>query len=235
MDENSKKENKVKKGTLGDAVTIVYLTPENSTFARRNEFLTLSADIPKPDDTADEDKSGADKTDDETDNGETADKPADKTETDKPEDGDKTAAGKPEDGDGRSFWPRIYLHRAFPFDKPFEYISVLDKDMKELGLISSIDDFPPETARMLREELERKYYAPVIKTIHSVNERFGFSYWKVTTDEGDLSFTLQDTYRSILKAGGGRVFIVDMDGNRFDIPNVEELDFKSYKKIELYL
>lgn len=233
MDENSKKENKVKKGTLGDAVTIVYLTPENSTFARRNEFLTLSADIPKPDDTADEEKNAV-----KADKSEGGDKPADKSDTDKTD--GEVPANAPggqlaADGDGRSFWPRIYLHRAFPFDKPFEYISVLDKDMKELGLISSIDDFPPETAQMLREELERKYYAPVIKTIHSVNERFGFSYWKVTTDEGDLSFTLQDTYRSILKAGGGRVFIVDMDGNRFDIPNVEELDFKSYKKIELYL
>ena len=31
------------------------------------------------------------------------------------------------------------------------------------------------------------------------------------------------------------VFIVDVDGNRFEIPSVEALDRASYKKIELYL
>jgi len=63
----------------------------------------------------------------------------------------------------------------------------------------------------------------------------GFSYWKVLTDSGEMTFTLQDTYRSILKVGNGRVFIIDMDGNRYEIPNVEDLEFASYRKIELYL
>ena len=53
------------------------------------------------------------------------------------------------------------------------------------------------------------------------------------------SFTLQDTFRSIIKSprddGTERIFILDVDGNRYEIPNVEALDRKSYKKIELYL
>jgi len=132
-------------------------------------------------------------------------------------------------------FPRVFLHRAFPFDDPYAYISVLDKDLKEIGLIKRIDEFDEATAELLRNELIRKYYAPKVTKIISVKERYGFSYWKVITDAGEMNFTLQDTYRSILKVGNGRVFIIDMDGNRYEIPNVEELEFASYRKIELYL
>lgn len=131
---------------------------------------------------------------------------------------------------------RVYLHRAFPFDDPERYISVLDKDSKEIGLIRSIsDDFGADTGKLLRRELDRKYYAPKVEKILSVKERYGFSYWNVLTDAGELSFTLQDTFRSLLKVGHGRVFIIDIDGNRYEIPDLEKLEFKSYKKIELYL
>lgn len=132
-------------------------------------------------------------------------------------------------------YDRVYLHRAFPFDNPFSYISVLDKDSKEIGFIRELNNFDEETQKLIVHELQRKYYAPVIQSIISVNERYGYSYWKVMTDAGLLTFTLQDTYRSILKVGLNRVFIVDMDANRFEIPDVDKLDFKSYKKIELYL
>lgn len=132
-------------------------------------------------------------------------------------------------------WPRIYLHRAFPFDMPYKYISVLDKDKKEIGLIRDLEEFDEPTRKLLLDELNRKYYAPVITKIYSVKERYGFSYWVVDTDSGHMSFTLQDTYRSILRAGKERIFIIDMDGNRYEIPDLTKLDFKSYKKIELYL
>ena len=134
---------------------------------------------------------------------------------------------------------RIFLSRAFPFDMPYEYISVLDKDKKEIGFIRSLDDFDEPAKTQLIRELETKYYTPVIKKILSVKERYGFSYWKTECEFGEKSFTLQDTFRSIIKSprddGTERIFILDVDGNRYEIPDVEALDRKSYKKIELYL
>jgi len=132
-------------------------------------------------------------------------------------------------------YPRIFLHRVFPFDHPYSYISVLDKDQKEIGLISEIDAFDAAVTEMLRAELDRKYYTPVIKQILSLKDKFGFSYWKVITDEGELSFTLRDTFQSLMKVGGTRIFVNDIDGNRYEIPNIEELDRKSFRKIELFL
>ncbi len=132
-------------------------------------------------------------------------------------------------------YDRIFLHRAFPFDYPYAYISVLDADSKELGLIADVNELGEETAEMLRAELDRKYYTPVIKQILSLKDKFGFSYWKVVTDEGELNFTLRDTFQSLMKVGGTRIFVNDIDGNRYEIPNIEELDRKSFRKIELFL
>ena len=47
-------------------------------------------------------------------------------------------------------YDRIFLHRAFPFDFPYAYISVLDPDSKEIGLIKDVDEFDKDASEMLR-------------------------------------------------------------------------------------
>ena len=130
---------------------------------------------------------------------------------------------------------RAFLCRQFPFEMLWKFISVLDEDQNEIGIIRNVSLFAGEQEEMLKRELERRYYSPVIRRILSMKERYGFSYWKVETDEGDMQFTLHDTFKSIIRAGEHRAVLMDVDGNRFDIPDVRELDRKSYKKIELYL
>ena len=130
---------------------------------------------------------------------------------------------------------RAFLCRQFPFEMLWEFISVLDEDQNEIGIIRNVSLFEGETHALLTRELERRYYSPVIRRILSMKERYGFSYWKVETDEGEMQFTLHDTFKSIVRAGEFRAVLMDVDGNRFDIPDVRELDRKSYKKIELYL
>lgn len=147
-----------------------------------------------------------------------------------------TVKTKNDDGkEEEKVYDRIFLHRAFPFDYPYSYISVLDADSAEIGIITHVDELSEEAAKMLRAELDRKYYTPVIKQILSVKDKFGYSYWKVDTDEGILEFTLHDTFQSLLKVGGSRIFINDIDGNRYEIPDIEALDRASYRKIELFL
>ena len=130
---------------------------------------------------------------------------------------------------------RVLLKRAFPFDMPFEFIAVLDGNEREIGMIASLSLFDSDTEALLREELDRIYYTPKIRRIASMKERYGFSYWQVDTDEGEVSFTVQDTFRNLLRIGEDRVAIFDVDGNRFEIESIASLDRKSYKKIELYL
>ena len=130
---------------------------------------------------------------------------------------------------------RAFLCRQFPFELQWEFLSVMNEDSEEIGIIRDVSLFEGEVGAMLKNELERRYYAPVIKQILNVKERYGFSYWKVHTGEGEVNFTLRDTYRSIIHAGGNRILLLDVNGNRFEIPDTSLLDRKSYKKIELYL
>ena len=206
---------------LRGIVKITYLDRSNCTLTEKNGFLGLRAVVDKPTDAL---------------------LNPEKPEEKKDEKGEKIHYPEEDnlpEGKMLRVAERIFLSRAFPFDMPRDYISVLDKDKKEIGFIRSLDDFDEPQRSMLMRELESKYYTPTIKRIYSVKERYGFSYWKTECEFGEKSFTLQDTYRSIIKTsnpdGSERLFILDVDGNRYEIPDVEKLDRKSFKKIELYL
>ncbi len=130
---------------------------------------------------------------------------------------------------------RVYLHRLFPYTELWTNISVMNKDSEEYGLIASIDDFDGESAELIKNELSIKYFIPKIKSILMLKEKFGFSSWKVNTDVGVVTFTVRDTYRSMIKIGESRIYVLDNDGNRYEIEDYNKLDKKSYKKIELYI
>lgn len=130
---------------------------------------------------------------------------------------------------------RVYFHRCFPFESPDEYISVLDKDGREYGMILRLADLNDEAQGIIRKELDRKYLCPTVSRITQLKDKLDFTFWTVETDRGELTFSTHDTYRNIAKVGDGMLIITDVDGNRYRIEDVEKLDRKSYKKIELYL
>ena len=125
---------------------------------------------------------------------------------------------------------RASLHRAFPFSMEREYIK------KEIGIIRNIDkDFDADSVEILTRELAQKYFSPIITKINGMKDNYGFMQVSADTDLGPMSFGVRDIYRSITKVGGGRIFIYDVDGNRYEVPSVDSLDRKSRKMLELYL
>ncbi len=135
---------------------------------------------------------------------------------------------------------RIFLSRAFPFEKPFEYISVFDGDKHEIGFIRSLtEDFDEAVCARLMRELEESYYCPIIHRILSVKLQRGISYWQVECDFGEASFSLRDVYVDMRKIEGEngelRLLLTDVYGNRYEIPDANALDRQSYRRIELYL
>ncbi|MBQ8393387.1 MAG: DUF1854 domain-containing protein [Clostridia bacterium] len=140
------------------------------------------------------------------------------------------------DSDGEKTYDRVFLHRAFPFELLWKYISVISDDGKEKGVIFDIEDFSEDMSALIKTELERKYYSSTIKSINSLKERYGFSYWRVTlTDGRNVNFTMQDTFRNIIRLGDYGAILLDVDGNRFVIKSISSLDRRSYRRIELYL
>jgi len=91
------------------------------------------------------------------------------------------------------------------------------------------------TREILSAELERKYFYFHIKKIKTLKDNRGFTYWTCDTDCGEVTFTVQDTFRSITKISDDKIMIQDVDGCRYGIDSLEALDKKSMRKIELYL
>ncbi len=145
-----------------------------------------------------------------------------------------------EDGKTETF-ERVVPVRAFPISEPEEFISVKEPDSKEkgkgaeIGMIRSLGEFDADTAALIREELSRRYFTPIIRKILNVKEKFGYSYWDAETSAGKVSFVMTNASNNIRMLEDGRVFIHDIDGNCFQIPDPSKLDRASFKKIEIYM
>lgn len=132
-------------------------------------------------------------------------------------------------------YDRVNVNRAFPFSLGDEFLSVRDSEGKEIGIIRSLVEFSDDTKKIIKEELEWVYYSPKIEKILSVKEEFGYSYWNVETDRGVKRFTVRGTNECVIPVTETRLLIVDMDGNRFEISDIRDLDPKSFKMIDSLL
>ncbi len=139
------------------------------------------------------------------------------------------------DFEGRHY-PRVNIHRCFPFSDPQHDISVRepDGDGREIGLIPDITLLPEETREMLEEQMALRYFTPVILSVRDIKEEYGYAYWDVTTDRGHFRFTTR-MGGSVYSIGKDRYLVNDIDGNRFEIPNLYALSAKEIKKLDLFI
>ena len=91
----------------------------------------------------------------------------------------------------RKPYPRVHLYRVFPLSEPSRMISVRDEKDSEIGIIESLNDFSAETRRLLKEELDRRYFTPTIERLVSLKDEFGYTYWDAETDAGFSRFTVK--------------------------------------------
>jgi hypothetical protein len=131
---------------------------------------------------------------------------------------------------GRKRYPRVNLYRSFPLSHRNSYISVRDDKDGEIGILESLGEFSRGIRRLIEEELERRYFSPTIHEVISLKEEFGYSYWDVRTDAGSVRFTVRSGENNIVVLSDGKLLIIDVDGNRFELPDQEKMAPK-YRKI----
>lgn len=129
---------------------------------------------------------------------------------------------------------RVKPCRNFPITDPDHYISLLDEEDVEMGIVLEPRDLEPKSQRQLRRVLAKMYFLPVITRIHSVTEEFGVLRWEVDTDKGPRTFEVRgrDEVRLVT---AGHVLIRDIDGNRYHILNLHDLDPESRHRMEYTL
>ena len=139
------------------------------------------------------------------------------------------------------FFERVVIRRSFPVTAPDEFLSVREPDSRikgrgaEIGMIRNVNIFDKDTVKLINDELEVRYFTPEIKKITSAKEKFGYTYSEAETTAGNASIVLNNPFSNIRVLEDMRIFISDMDGNCFVIPDPSKLDKLSYKYIEIYI
>jgi len=129
--------------------------------------------------------------------------------------------------DDRSYL-RVHVVRAFPLTKLDKFIGLFDAiSGREIGMLKTLRDFDPQTRTLLQQELDKRYFIPKIRKITQAKKEFGTIYWTVDTDRGTRDFILRGIRDSIHEVEPGRYLISDVDGNRFEIPQLADLDARS--------
>lgn len=134
-------------------------------------------------------------------------------------------------------YDRVMIFRAFPFTDPDIYISVRQADAKktEIGLIERLSDFDGETVKLIEEQLQLRYFTPKINRVYSAKDKHGFSTLDVMTDHGRCKFTFRGGSDAVTRLSETRLIFTDIDGNRFEVPDLLQLSRRDQKKLDLYL
>lgn len=139
---------------------------------------------------------------------------------------------------GDESYPRIQVYQSFPFTDPCCYISIREPNekAKEIGMIKDLrTDVSAETRKMIEEQLRLRYFTPVILKINNIKDEYGFAYFDVLTDHGACRFTIHMGGSSVVNLSDTRLMITDLDGNRFEIPDVTKFTAAELKKLDLFL
>ena len=137
--------------------------------------------------------------------------------------------------EGDRSYLKVRVVCAAPLSQPDRYICLLDEKNEVICTVEDPIDLEAVSQRMVKEEIEHRYMTAIIKRIDSLRSEFGVSYWEVQTDRGDREFVVRNVSENAQWITDRRLLLLDVDGNRFEISNLEVLDKKSRGLIEMVL
>ncbi len=128
--------------------------------------------------------------------------------------------------DDRSY-PTVKPVWSSPLSHPGRYLALLDGKGQEIVTIAELTELPPPSLAAVREELSRRYLTATVLDITHAKGEFGATYWHVETDRGPRDFVTQSLQENVQWLSASHLLLTDVDGNRFEIPNVQALSDRS--------
>ena len=129
------------------------------------------------------------------------------------------------DFDGKHY-DRVLVFRSFPFSDAELFLSVRETVGRnaEIGIIKNINDLDDNAKELILHDLKLRYFVPKILNIRSVRIDHGFATFIVVTS-GDAVTRLSDK----------RIIFTDIDGNRYEIEDLDKLSAIETKRIDVFL
>ncbi|MBW3624465.1 MAG: DUF1854 domain-containing protein [Armatimonadetes bacterium] len=129
---------------------------------------------------------------------------------------------------------RVKPVRTFPLTDPEHYISLLDEEEDEVGVIEDPRKLESKSRRVLRSLLEHTYFLPIIQKINRIIEDYGVYRWEVETNKGEKTFEVRGR-DDVHFVANGHIIIRDIDGNRYHVPSLGRLDADSRTMMDILL
>lgn len=124
--------------------------------------------------------------------------------------------------------------RALPLTDPDAWIGLMDEKGKPVHMVQSLKELDPDSRAVLLHALEQLYFLPRIVRIDEITEEYGVLRLAVETDRGPRAFEVR-TREHIRFLPDGRILLRDLDGNRYEIRRLADLDPRSRMLAEVYL
>ena len=121
--------------------------------------------------------------------------------------------------------------RLFPVSGLNDYITFLDSEGEEQFILRRLDNMEPHQRELLQGCLEEYYRIPKIKRLITFSEKNCIWLWTVETDRGEFTFEIVNHIRSLKMFYDKRILVKDSNDNRYEIPNIYDLDKRSQKLI----
>lgn len=121
--------------------------------------------------------------------------------------------------------------RLFPVGRLDEYVIFFDAKGKEVAILRNFAGLDEKSADDLSNCLNEYYMIPRITKFISMSEKFSIWIWKAQTDHGVCTFEIRNHIQAVKPMNGRRVMIKDANDNRYEIPDYNKLDKKSYRML----
>ncbi|MEM7383514.1 MAG: DUF1854 domain-containing protein [Verrucomicrobiota bacterium] len=133
----------------------------------------------------------------------------------------------------------VFLIRTFPASHPNEYLSIRRWNKEgediELGMIRKIDEWPETTREDLNLALNRRYLLRPVHRIHAARLKLGFLEFDIESTDGPTSFTMRWTSGKATEFGERGKLLVDTEGNRFVVEDVDALPDEDRERFLQYI
>ena len=133
----------------------------------------------------------------------------------------------------------VFAVRCFPATRPDDFISLRTWDRDghehELGIVRHLEKWSPDQQKFVRAALARRYFLRRITGIEDITLEYGYLVFHVTTDQGPAEFTMRWTQSQAQEFGERGKVLLDVEDNRFLIPDTDELPQRERELLQRYV
>ena len=135
--------------------------------------------------------------------------------------------------DGRKF-ENLEPRRLFPLSGLEKYITLLDEEGVEQAIIRDLRTLPAQERKIIEDCLREYYLIPKVTRITDSREKYGVVTLEVETDRGNAVIEIRNLLYGF-KQVGNRLLLRDSNDNRYEVPDLTQLDAKSRHLLDNFI